>query len=92
MTTSPEPAAIIEGAYQVAGFVLSALAIVLGTRRMWRETTNTGTTFFVIFLYTKFYDWWWAIMPKWMFFMVVGLSALLLLVVLRRLRGQGATA
>ena len=85
-------AAIIEGAYQVAGFVLSALAIVLGTRRMWRETTNTGTTFFVIFLYTKFYDWWWAIMPKWMFFMVVGLSALLLLVVLRRLRGQGATA
>lgn len=83
-------ARIIEGAYQVAGFVLSALAIALGTRRMWRETTNTGITFFVIFLYTKFYDWWWALMPKWMFFMVVGLSALLMLVVLRRLRGQGA--
>jgi len=40
----------------------------------------------VIFLYTKFYDWWWEIMPKYLFFLVIGLSAVLLLVVFKRLR------
>ncbi|MBS1191253.1 MAG: hypothetical protein H6R10_3045 [Rhodocyclaceae bacterium] len=81
---------LIEGGYQVAGFVASGLAIWFGARRSWNDTVNTGITFFVIFLYTKFYDWWWVIMPKWLFFLVVGLSAILILVVLRRLRGGGA--
>lgn len=80
---------LIEGGYQVAGFVASALTIWIGARRLWNDTINTGITFFVIFLYTKFYDWWWEIMPKWLFFFVVGLSAILILVVLRRLRGRG---
>jgi hypothetical protein len=47
---------------------------------------NTGVTFFVIFLYTKFYDWWWEWMPKYLFFLVVGMTAVLLLLVFRRLR------
>jgi uncharacterized membrane protein len=77
---------VIEGGYQVAGFVCSALAIWLGTRRGWPETVNTGIVFFVIFLYTKFYQWWWEIMPKYLFFLVVGLTAVLILLVLKRLR------
>lgn len=77
----------IEGGYQVAGFVLSACAIWLGARKGWSETVNTGITFFVIFLYTKVYDWCWAIMPKYLFFLLVGLIAVLVLLVLKRLRG-----
>jgi uncharacterized membrane protein len=76
----------IEGFYQIAGFVLSAVAIWFGARRHWPEVVNTGIVFFVIFLYTKFYDWWWEIMPKYLFFLVVGLTAVLILLVLRRLR------
>ncbi|HZX30643.1 MAG TPA: DUF2157 domain-containing protein [Rhodocyclaceae bacterium] len=86
------PAGVIEGGYQVAGFVASALAIWLGVRRSWNDTVNTGITFFVIFLYTKIYDWWWEIMPKWLFFLVVALSAILILVVLKRLRGGRSQA
>lgn len=82
----PLNAATIEGGYQIAGFVVSAGAIWLGLRRQWPETVNTGVTFFVIFLYTKFFDWWWTIMPKSLFFLVLGLTALLFLVVLKRLR------
>ena len=48
---------------------------------------NTGVVFFVIFLYTKFFDWWWEVMPRYLFFLVLALAALLCLVVLRRLRG-----
>lgn len=76
----------IEGLYQVIGFVLSAGAIALGVRRRWPEVVNTGNTFFVIFLYTKFYDWWWELMPKYLFFLVIGLTAVLFLLVFKRLR------
>jgi len=77
---------LIQGSYQVLGFAGSAGAIWLGTKRHWPEVVNTGLTFFVIFLYTKFYDWWWDIMPKYLFFLVIGLSAVLLLIVFKRLR------
>ena len=76
----------VERSYQAAGFALSAAAIWLGIRRGWPDVVNTGNAFFVIFLYTKFYDWWWDVMPKYLFFLVIGLTALLFLVVLRRLR------
>lgn len=78
---------LIEGGYQLAGFTASALAAWLGTRRDWPETTNTGIVFFVIFLYTKFFEWWWQIMPKYLFFLVLGLTSVLILLGLRRLRG-----
>ena len=82
----------IEGSYELAGFVASALAIWIGARRQWLDTVNTGITFFVIFLYTKFFDWWWELMPKYLFFLVLGLAAILILLVLKRLRrvGRGA--
>lgn len=76
----------IEASYQVAGFIASALVIWLGARREWPETINTGTIFFVIFLCAKFYEWWWEIMPKYLFFLVIGLTAVLVLLILNRLR------
>jgi uncharacterized membrane protein len=79
----------VEGFYQVMGFVLSAGAVWLGARSKRGEVVNTGATFFVIFLYTKFFDWWWDIMPKYLFFLVLGLTAVLLLVIMRRLRATG---
>lgn len=81
------PTSVIEGAYQTLGFALCAAAIWLGARRGWNDTVNTGVVFFVIFLYTKFYDWWWELMPKWLFFFVLALAAVLLLLVFQRLRG-----
>lgn len=80
---------LIKGFYQILGFALSAAAVWLGVRRHWPEVVNTGVTFFVIFLYTKFFDWWWDTMPKYLFFFVLGLTAILFLVVLKRLRGVG---
>ncbi len=77
---------MVKGMYQVFGFVGSAAVIWLGARRHWPEAVNTGVIFFVIFLYTKFFDWWWEIMPKYLFFLVLGLTAILFIVALRRLR------
>jgi uncharacterized membrane protein len=82
----PFDGATVERSYQVLGFALSAAAIWLGVRREWPETVNTGTVFFVIFLYTKFYDWWWEIVPKFVFFLIIGLTAILFILVMKRLR------
>lgn len=79
---------IIEGMYQLAGFVISAGLIALGIRRQWTDVTNTGNVFFVLFLYTRFYDWWWEIMPKYLFFLVIALTSVLLLFIYKRVRLQ----
>jgi uncharacterized membrane protein len=76
----------VERIYQVLGFVLSAAAIWVGVRREWPDTVNTGTVFFVIFVYTKFYDWWWEIVPKFVFFLIVGLTSILFILVMKRVR------
>jgi hypothetical protein len=76
----------IEFIYQTAGFVISAGAIWLGIRQNWQDVVNTGNVFFTIFLYTKFYDWWWEWMPKYLFFLLVALTAIVMLLIFKRLR------
>lgn len=76
----------IEGFYQLTGFILSTLSIYLGIKRHWSELVNTGTVFFILFLFSKFFDWWWDWLPKYLFFFVVGLTAVLALMVFKRLR------
>lgn len=90
----PWSATAIEYFYQTLGFVLAGLTIWLGIRRHWPGMVNLGSSFFVLDLYTKFFDWWWDWMPKYAFFFVLGLTAVLLLLVMRRLRmaGREATA
>ncbi len=77
---------MIEGIYQTAGFIVSAAVIWLGIKRGWHDVVNTGTVFFTIFLYTKFFDWWWEWMPKYLFFLLIALTAILMLMVFKRLR------
>jgi uncharacterized membrane protein len=77
---------VIEGVYQVVGFMVSAGLIALGIRQQWSDVINTGNSFFVLFLYTKFFDWWWEAMPKYLFFLVIALVSLLLLLVYKRIR------
>ena len=68
------------------GFIVAALAIWLGIKRHWPAVINTGNIFFILFLYTKLFDWWWQWMPKYIFFFILGLCALLALVVFKRIR------
>ena len=77
---------VVEVVYQVVGFGGSAAAIWVGVRNHWPHVVNTAVTLFLVLLYTKFFDWWWEAMPKYLFFLVLGLSAVLFLVVLRRMR------
>lgn len=77
---------VLEAFYQGLGFVVSAAAVWLGLRHGWPETVNTGLVFFVVFLYAKLFDWWWALMPRYAFFLLLGVCSVLVLLVARRVR------
>ena len=78
--------------YQIAGFIFSATAIWVGIKKGWQEVVNTGNVFFTVFLYTKFYDWWWDWMPKYIFFFIISLTAILILLIFKRLRNAAITS
>jgi uncharacterized membrane protein len=85
----PMSVSAVEHLYEVLGFVVSGAAVWWGVRREHPEVVKTGTTLFVIFLYTKFYDWWWEAVPKFVFFLLIALTAILFLVIMKRLRATG---
>lgn len=77
---------LLEGGYQLLGFVASALLVWLGSRRDWPEVALFGQLAFILFLGIKLVDWWWDLLPKYLFFLILGLAAILALLVLNRLR------
>jgi len=82
----------VEVLYQVGGFVVSAALIAVGVARRRRPLVYSGTTAFVLLLLLKFVDWWWEWMPRYLFFLIVALSAVAALLALRRLRAASAVA
>lgn len=76
----------IETLYQVIGFGVAGLMIGLGIFFGWPETVITATSFFTLLLFTKFFDWWWASLPRYQFFLIIALTTLFMLVVLYWLR------
>lgn len=79
----------IENAYKVIGAVVLALLIAWSIRRDHRVVTWIASAGAVLFLFLRLVDWFWDLLPQWLFYLVVGGVALLVLLVLRRLRGPG---
>jgi hypothetical protein len=82
----PWSGSAIKTTYQVAAFLVAGLTIGAGTLRGWRELVNVGAVALVALIYTKLYQWFWDWMPAYLFFLVVGLVAVLAIVTLLRVR------
>ncbi len=80
----------VEVFYQLAGLIVSLGAVWLGVRKRQLSVMNVGAGFFAIFVYVRLFDWWWDWMPKYLFFLIIGLISLGLLALFRRLRTQRA--
>ncbi len=72
--------------YQVAGLGGTAFTVWMGIRQRQAGVVYLGAGFFILLLYARFVDWWWDWMPKYLFFLVIGLISVALLVVFKRLR------
>lgn len=77
---------VVEGIYDVAGFLLGAVMLWLGLRNRWRWSARGAGGFLVLFTYIKAFDWWWELLPNYVFFLVLGAIAIGALVILRRIR------
>ncbi len=77
-----------EFACQLAGLGLSAAVVLHGLRLAQRFVVNTGAIGFVVFLFVRLHAWWWDWMPKYVFFLLLGLIAIALLLVFRRMRAN----
>lgn len=73
---------------QIAGMVVSAGVVFHGLRLGRGGLVNLGAAAFVVFLYARLHSWWWHWMPKYLFFFLIGLTAIALLLIFRRLRAS----
>ena len=76
----------IEIGYQLLGAAVLAGLVTWGIRRDHRLVMQIGSAGAVLFLFLRLVDWFWDLVPKWLFFLLVGGFALGVLLLLRRLR------
>lgn len=72
--------------YQLLGMLAAGLAIRYGIPRGLAAVVNVSAVAFVAFLYCRLVAWWWDWMPKYLFFLIIGLLSLGLLVAFRKTR------
>jgi uncharacterized membrane protein len=83
---SASTARAVEFLWQVVGLVLSAGVVVHGLRLSSSSLVTLGAIAFSVFLLVRLHAWCWEWMPKYLFFLLISLTALGLLLAFRRLR------
>jgi uncharacterized membrane protein len=78
--------------FQSLTLATSVAVIAFGVRRGWRETLLTGTGAFLVLAVIKSVDWFWDWLPRYLYFLLLGLVAVLVVLVLRRWRLAGRPA
>jgi uncharacterized membrane protein len=76
----------IEIAYKLVGAAALTALVAWGIRLDYAEVTRIGTAGAVLYLFMRLVDWFWDLLPKWLFFLLVGAFAVAVLLVLRRFR------
>ncbi len=80
------PLTVLRALYDAAGFALPVAGIWAGIRYGWPEVVKLSTGFLVVFVYAKCFDWWWELIPRYLFFLMLGGLAVGAIVLLGRLR------
>ncbi len=86
MSFLPLSVRVVENLYRILGFLLAGVVIWLGIRHGKPLIMNLASLFFAVYIFDRLFSSWWDWMPKYLFFLIIGLTAMVLLVVFRRLR------
>jgi len=81
--TSPR---VIELAYQGVLLVLLLTVIAIAIRKRWIETVALGAGVLTLFMFIRFVDWFWELLPRYLFFLLLAAIAFAWLFALRRVR------
>lgn len=82
----PIPERTAETGYQALGFAAAALAMRWGVVRDMPAVVNLSAGAFAVYLFVRLFEWWWDWIPRYLFFLIVGLLALGLLYAFQRMR------
>lgn len=66
----------VEVLYQIVAVAVTVVLITVGLRRGLNDVVVIGSIFGGAFLLGRFVDWWWDWMPKYLFFLIIGVLAL----------------
>ena len=79
---------MIKALYQLTAAVAAIAVIATGVRRGQDDVIVIGALFAGAFLLTRFVDWWWDWMPRYLFFLILATVALAWIWALRLVRGH----
>jgi hypothetical protein len=79
---------IVRPLYQVAGLAAAIAVNVWGLRRADAAIVAIGSIFAGLLIVTRFVDWWWDWMPKYLFFLILAAIAIAWLLGLRVARAR----
>ncbi len=79
-------ASTVQMLYQLVGLGLSLAVVGHGLHLGRGGLVNLGSAGFVVFLLIRLHAWWWDWMPKYLFCLCIGLTAMALLVAFRGVR------
>jgi uncharacterized membrane protein len=89
----PLPLRWIEGVYQVLMLLMTIAVIGIGIARRHPDLVNIAAVGLAFFLVSRYVDWFWSLLPRYLFFLLLAVAAFAWLLVLRRLRARvGAPA
>jgi hypothetical protein len=86
MSLLPLDTRIVEGVYQAVMFAACVVTLTIAVRRGWNETINLAAVMLALFLLVRFVDWFWDLLPRYLFFLILAAIAFGWLMVLRRMR------
>jgi hypothetical protein len=84
----PVSTGVIESVYQAVMLVACVAVIVVSVRARWGETVKLSAVMFALFLLTRYFDWFWDVLPAYAFFLILAVLAFAWLLALRRIRSR----
>lgn len=82
------PTRWVEAFYQVLTLLACVLALVVGLRWRFPELVTIASVVLALFLLSRYVDWFWSALPRFVFFLVLAIAAFAWLLALRRLRAR----
>jgi uncharacterized membrane protein len=85
---APVNASTVEVIYQVVMLVVCIGLLVAAVRRGWNESVSLVSVALALFLLTRYFDWFWELMPRFLFFLILATLAFVWLWAMRRVRAR----
>jgi hypothetical protein len=82
----PLASGVTELLYQAALLVISTIVLTIAVRKQWAESVYVAAAALTLFIVTRFFDWFWDAIPRFVFFLLLAILAFGWLFALRRVR------